>query len=530
VNNRHARHHLLALVFCCAWVLAKDPALLPAPSNLAELRARLGEHVNQARFAAAQWGVAVVSLDTGKPLFGWNAGKLLVPASTAKLFTAALALDRLGPDFRARTSLYVALRPSDAGVLRGDLVLYGRGDPAIAARFSSGDLGRALGPLAERLAAAGVKRIQGDLVADDTFFAGPPHGTGWEWDDLVYGYGAEVSALTLNDNALEVQVRPAARVGQPALLGLSPATDFLTIRNRTSSAPAGTPRALRFHRSPDRNILVVSGSIPLNDSGYTESISVHQPARWFGLELKRALVQHGIALTGRVRASDGLEDRVARPGANGLIELAGQDSPPLRELLGMMLKPSQNLHAQLLLLQVGARAAQTSGVAAREAHPASDSDGAAAPSTEALGLRALQSFCREAGVDPGEVLLEEGAGLSRRDLLTPAALVKLLEFMDKHPHGKVFREALPLAGAEGTLKDRMTDTPAAGNVRAKTGTLSRVHGLAGYVTTLARERLAFALLLNQYQAPAGGPAPRADLDAIVVMLAGLNWRSAAGAE
>jgi D-alanyl-D-alanine carboxypeptidase/D-alanyl-D-alanine-endopeptidase (penicillin-binding protein 4) len=480
----------------------------------------------------------VISLDSGHVLFAHNAERLFLPASNAKLFTAALALDRLGPEYRIRTSLYASSPPMKGGRLKGDLIAYGRGDPTLTARFHGGDLELALAPLADALAAAGVKRVQGNLIADESFFRGPALGAGWGWDDLQYYYGAEASALSINDNALEVIVKPGAQVGTPAGIELRPQTTLLSVSNRITTTPAASRRDLRLDRPPGRNVLYLTGTIPLNDKGYTESVSVTEPARWFGLILREALRRRGITVDGQVRAVSWL-DREALPlDTPSLVELGGLDSPPLSDLLGRMLKPSQNLYAQLLLLQVGA-----AGLAQKERPPALEPESsrptvAAGPggtpnrarTAEEAGLRALDGLLAEAGIEPGEVLLEEGAGLSRRDLVSPAAVIKLLQFMARHPHAKVFYDALPLAGVEGTLKNRMKDSPAAANARAKTGTLNLVYSLSGYVTSAAGERLAFAIFLNHYRSRNANQPARADLDALVVTLAGLTWRSSAAAD
>jgi D-alanyl-D-alanine carboxypeptidase/D-alanyl-D-alanine-endopeptidase (penicillin-binding protein 4) len=518
------------------------------PANLAELRERLTAHLSQPRFAAANWGVQIVSLDTGKNLFSHNAGKLFMPASNAKLYTGALALDRLGPDFRIRTSLYARSRPNRFGLVKTGLILYGRGDPTIAARYSGGDLDKALAPLVDAAVKAGLKRVQGELVAEESFFNGPPLGAGWEWDDLQYYYGAEVSALTINDNAVEVLVKPGPQASQPAVVALQPATSYLAISNLAETIAAGGKRDLLFERPLNRNVLFISGAVPLGDAGQTETISVHRPAQWFGQCLRESLRRRGVTVTGRVRAVDGLDRQSSPLDLAKLAELGAIESPPLRDILGRMMKPSQNLYAQLLLLQVGAAEAAGGQPGAQSNPPApagaKSETGATAPASapaalrptgrrraaqvthEEAGIRALEAFLRQAGIAKGEVLLQEGSGLARRDLASPAATVKLLQFMARHRWAEVFRAALPVAGMDGTLRNRMKDTPAAGNAQAKTGTLSGVHALSGYVTTAAKERLAFSIMLNNYHNPEAARPARSDLDEVVVLLAGLPWQSA----
>ena len=203
-------------LFCISLlsVSALAQELKPA-ATLAELRQRLADHIGQSKYAAALWGVKIVSLDSGKTVFEQNPQKLFSPASNSKLYTVALALDRLGADYRIKTSLYAKASPDEAGILKGDLIVYGRGDPTLNARLHGGDIYKALEPLVFALTNAGVKRIAGDLVGDESYFRGPPLGSGWVWYDLEYYYGAEISALTINDNTLQATLKPGARVGAP---------------------------------------------------------------------------------------------------------------------------------------------------------------------------------------------------------------------------------------------------------------------------------------------------------------------------
>lgn len=504
--SRWATRFRLAIALVCLAGLgfAGEPA--PALETLARLRERLVARLSEPRFARAYWGIQVVSLETGNTLFTANADKAFLPASTAKLFTAALALDRLGPNFRVRTSLYAAARPDTSGTLRGDLILYGRGDAGFSVSAAGGDWDRALAPLVDALKTAGVKQVTGDLVADESYFRGPPIGSGWEYGDLQWYYGAEVSALTLNNNAIDVNVRPAGKVGLPAEVFLFPSTRFLVLSNLTQTVATNGARRVDVSRPLDGNVVWVKGTLPLGARTATESISVHRPAAWFGEELKQALQRSGIGVQGQVRAVNAAGREKAALDLSRLMELGGTLSAPLREELARTLKPSQNLHAELLLFQAGA----TGGDAA-----------VANLTSEQAGLRALAVFLAKAGLAPDEVRLEEGSGLSRHDLVTPRALVGLLQFMARHPQAQVFRDALPIAGVDGTLRTRMRGTPAERNLRAKTGSLSLVNTLAGYVTTAAGEPLVFALMLNHYPTGTADRPGRAELDDIAVWLASL---------
>jgi D-alanyl-D-alanine carboxypeptidase/D-alanyl-D-alanine-endopeptidase (penicillin-binding protein 4) len=488
------------------------PASQQPAETAVSLRSRISAHIAQPRYGPAAWGIKIISLDAGKTLFEQNAGKYFSPASNAKLYTTALALDHLGADYRIKTSLYAPSRPTAEGTLKGDLIIYGRGDPTIAASLNAGDYYKALEPLAEQVALAGVRRIEGDLIGDESYFKGPPLGSGWEWDDLQWYYGAEVSALTINDNALDLMVKPAERAGLPCRVSTGPPTSFVTLINRTQTAAKGTEARIVVYRPVGENIIYVSGRLPIGDKGYNGAVAVHNPAGLFVAMLKDALARRGISITGRVRTIDWKYREVTPIDFTKLVELGSIQSLPLKEIVRETMKPSQNLYAQLLLLQVGA-------------NPPLNADQPPDQTTEKAGIEAMNRFLQAVGVGPGEVVLEEGSGLSRKDLITPAATIELLRFMSRHRHSESFRDSLPIAGVDGTLKNRMKNTVATGNARAKTGSLSYVNTLSGYVMTASGERLAFSILLNNYYNTDRTASPREDIDAIIVMLAGFTGRS-----
>lgn len=498
---------MFSVLFLGSFAAACAAAALPtnAIPTLAALRSNLTARVEHPRLAAAQLGVKIVSLDTGKTLFEHHAGKLLKPASNAKLYTGALALDRLGPQFRIRTSCYAAAKPDAAGTLAGDLTVYGRGDFSMAARFHGGDYTKALEPLVNALVAAGVKRVSGDLVGDESFFRGPPYGSAWTWDDLNYYYGAEVSALTHEDNVVDFTFKPGPAIGQPVAFNAKPATPFLQLINRTTTVTNGGPRSLELHRPLAHSTVYVRGTLPLGDREWTDAMPVPRPALWFLVQLRAALAQRGIAVNGQLRTRDWLAAEAAPVDYTKQVELAFTESRPMSELVEKMMKPSQNLYAQLLLLQVGVRT-QRPG-----------------QTTEDAGLAELQKFLGEAGVKRGSVLLEEGSGLSRGCLLMPEATVQLLRHMDKHPAAEAFRASLPVAGVDGTLRSRFAGTAAARNVLAKTGSLRYVSSLSGHVTTAAQERLVFSFMLNAYTGTA--TSGREVIDELAVLLANFSGRS-----
>lgn len=501
---------VLGLVLSAGNLLAADTNP-PAASTLPELQQRLEQVISRPAFDAAFWGVKVVSLDSGKTLFEHYPQKLFSPASNSKLYTVALALDRFGSEGRLRTSLYASARTNRRGTLKGDLVVFGRGDPTFNARMHGGDIFHALEPFVTALTNAGVKRIRGDLVGDTSYFRGPEFGSGWMWDDLEYTYGAEVSALTINDNLAAVRVEPGARFGAPCRLTQPLPIAFLVFSNRTETVAAGSKRNVHFYRLLNENVVYVSGQMAVDDKGYLEEIPVHNPAELFVRLLKAALEKQGIKVRGEIRTMNWL-DRQARPLARArLVELGAVESPPMRGLAAEVLKPSQNLYTDLLLANVGE--------SSRDA--AADSD----KTSEDLGVRELNKMLARAGVNESEAYFEEGSGLSRDNLTSPNATLKLLKYVSAQKYAGDYIAALPVAGVDGTLKNRMKGTPADGNVRAKTGSLRWTSSLSGHVTSAAGERLAFSFMLNRYQAPSNGEPARAALDELAVLLASFSGRS-----
>jgi D-alanyl-D-alanine carboxypeptidase/D-alanyl-D-alanine-endopeptidase (penicillin-binding protein 4) len=480
-------------------------------ASLTELRQRLAEHVSQPKFTAAMWGVKVVSLDTGKILFEHNAQKLFSPASNSKLFTVALAFEQFGPEYRVKTSLYGLSKPDPTGTLEGDLIVYGRGDPGTSARQPGGDIYRALQPLVAALTNAGVRRIAGDLVGDESYFRGPIFGSGWTWEDTESAYGAEISALTINDNVFHLTVRPGERSGAPCRLSTRFPGTLLSLSNLTVTANPGQRRTIHFERSLKDRVLVVAGQMASDDAGYTEGIPVQNPARVFVSLLREAVARNGIQVTGTTRTMN-WRDRETNPIAfDQMVELGSASSWTLAEWAKHTLKSSQNLYADLLLAQVGEHA--------RGSSPATNQ------SSEELGIAALAKFLAQAGINRDEVLFDEGSGLSRNNLATPNATVALLAFAARRPWAEVFLQALPVAGVDGTLRDRMKGTAAEGKVRAKTGTLRWIHSLSGHATTVRGERLVFSIMLNRYHATEPSRPARAEVDALAVMLAEFGGRS-----
>src|SRR5215216_4417177 len=513
---RRAIATYLLICFSFAAAVAQQPKPAPAtgPKTLAELQTRIQEILAKPELSPAMVGIRVVSLDNGRVLFEEHADKLLRPASNMKLYTVAAALDRLSPDYRFVTSVYAATRPDSYGVVRGDLTIYGRGDPSIAARFNNGDYFKGIDDIATRILAAGVKRVEGDLVGDESYFVGSKYGAGWEWEDLTWYYGAEVTPLAVNDNALDLFVKPGLAVGQLAVITTGPPDPLLTIVNRVITSAKAVRRELSIHRGLGENTITITGSIPLEDSGYRGGIGISHPALLFVYLLRTSLAQKGVVITGKSRTTGETQPTlitgVSVSGTNGSIapfqnEIATLQSPPFSLIAAQTLKPSQNLYTELILRTLG------------KVTPPLATTSSLAQTSEELGIEAVKSFLKSVGIRPEALVLDDGSGLSRNDMITAEASVQLLTFMSKHRFASVFRDALPIAGIDGTLRNRMKGTPAENNVRAKTGSLSSAASLGGYMTTAAGEKLAFTIMVNNY--PRDFDPRSACIDPIAVLLA-----------
>jgi D-alanyl-D-alanine carboxypeptidase/D-alanyl-D-alanine-endopeptidase (penicillin-binding protein 4) len=499
----------VAGVMAVAWVGAAPAAETKPKETFATveaLRARIEAHVSQPRFAPAAWGVKIASLDTGKVWFEHHADRLLSPASNCKLFTGAMALDKLGGDYRIVTPIFGTVKPGADGVLQGDVIVSGRGDPSWKVRGGKGEFEDGLAPLIAVLERAGVKRITGSVVADATWFRGVPNGAGWTVDDLNDDYGAEISAVSLEENFADMKVAPGARVGAPAELSLVQPHTGLMLDNRTTTIAKEGKRRIERVRLPGEKVVHVFGEVPLGEKPELIDVPVPRPAQWLATALTEALRKRGIAVEGLPRSVRWPETTVVSATS---VKLGEVTSPPLRDLVTTFMKPSQNLETDLIFGHVGelSRTAETP----------------VGRTTEELGVAALQEFLKKHGLPVAEVRFEEGSGLSRNNLASANATVALLTFMTKHREAKAFEGSLPVAGVDGTLRRRMKGTPAEGKVQAKTGTLRYASSLGGYVTTAAGERLVFCLMLNRHVPPTGR-ASREEVDEVAVWLAGFGGK------
>lgn len=472
--------------------LISAAAVLPPAARAQSLAARLETFVKDSiRARHGLWGIHVLDLSTGRNVFGYQDELLFVPASVTKLCSTAYALARLGADYRFRTLVTAPAGPDASGTIRGDLRLVGGNDPTLSGRKfpyqrdpQSQDPLQPLAELAGLLARARVTRIQGDVVGDDTAALWEPYPPGRAQEDSTWDYGAPVSALSFNDNRINLTVRPGRRPGDPAQLSVSPPLDYFLIQNRVTTI-AGQGSNVSLERRPGSRQIRLWGAIGLRAKGEGRSLAVDDPALFAASAFREVLIRQGIAVAGRPVARHwypGDNPLPAAP-ASGEVVLAERLSPPLADILTVVNKESVNLYAELLLLESARR---TGGLASRTA-----------------ALDGLLAFLREAGVPEDEARLFDASGLSMLNMITPRALTTLLAFMERSPHRQAFRNSLAIAGEEGTLRNRFPGLPAARRIQAKTGTLSRVNAIAGYADAPSAQRLAFAIFVNNHAAPGG---------------------------
>lgn len=469
-----------------------------APSARGPMAAELDAFFGTPPLATAVWSVLVQSLDTGEVLYRLNPDTLVMPASNQKIVTTAVAAARLGWDYRFETRLE-ATAPLEAGVLLGDLFVAGTGDPTINARDGRRDA--FFDEAAAALRAAGVTRVAGRLVGDDNAFEEDPFGYGWQWDDFAFGYSAAVGPLQVNEGTVDVVVTPGAIEGAPAQVVLrQPGSDLVLVNRVLTGAATSQPRVV-LERLPGHATLTVTGTVPLAGKDLVRVAAVDNPTRYFVGELKLALQARGIAIDGDAVDVDDVpapqppvgvspatptNGDMVRPLPAGGPEprrvLARLASPPLSEIATPLMKVSQNLYAEMLMRAL--------------------SLGPAAPASMEQSRKAAEETLGRWGVAPRTYVVADGSGLSRNNYVSATMIVAILRAIARDASlAGPFVATLPIAGKDGTIANRMKGTRAEGNVTAKTGTISNVRSLSGYLTTASGERIVFAMIANNFTVP-----------------------------
>jgi serine-type D-Ala-D-Ala carboxypeptidase/endopeptidase (penicillin-binding protein 4) len=476
---------------------AGPPQIVPPPPTaprISELQRRINTILATPALSRGTWGVLVKSLQNDETLYTLNAHKLMMPASTQKILTLAVAADQLGWDYSYRTSVFTIGKIED-GILKGDLLVVGFGDPVTFDDWGgfATSLFREWTVVLKRI---GIQKIEGRIIGDDSAFDDEGLGAGWAWDDLAASYATSVGALQFNQNTAQLVITPAAQ-SEPAHVQVTPEAAHLTVLNRTITG-AGAPLTVR--PIPHSPTIELDGAIAPSSERVLRNVSVPNPTIYFVNAVRDGLIRNGIEVGGPAVDIDDLPAPIDRADAIIYIEAF---SNGLAKVGVPMMKMSQNLYAETLLKTIGLR---ISGVG-----------------STAAGRAVLDSTLASWGVPAGEALEVDGSGLSRYNLVTPDALAIVLRhvYQDERLRDP-FIATLPRAGVDGTLGDRMKGTPAEDNVKAKTGSFSNARSVAGYLRTADGEPLEFVVIANNY----GAPASVIDnaTDAILVALAKFSRR------
>jgi D-alanyl-D-alanine carboxypeptidase/D-alanyl-D-alanine-endopeptidase (penicillin-binding protein 4) len=467
---------------------AQDPSpaivIAPARNAAARFADRVDAILAPPTVNKGEWGVLIVDAATGEILYAKNTDSYFVPASNMKLLTTALALDTLGTDYRFRTTLETNGKLVQ-GVLRGDLVLVGRGDPNLSNRKFpyntkeefDGPPEKVLVELCDQFVARGVKQISGDIIGDDSYFPRERYPDGWEIDDMVWEYGAAVSAIVLDDNTVTLTLTPGRRIGGLTQANVEPRSAEFVVKNETTTIVAGDKEKsdLRLTREPGSQTVVISGGLPLGSAPRRLILAIQEPAQHAATLLAKLLAEHGVKFRGKIRTIHEPD-----PAENKRTVLAEHFSLPLGDTVELVNKISQNLHAEVLL-RTAAR--QQGSWATPEDLP-----------------KFPEAFYAKAGIAPGDVIQTDGSGLSRHDMVTPRAFVALLRFAQKQPWFAAYFVSLPVSGIDGTLNERMKNAGVSGRIHAKTGSVTHVRALSGYAETPSGRRLIFSFLTNNQAA------------------------------
>ncbi|HEX8267640.1 MAG TPA: D-alanyl-D-alanine carboxypeptidase/D-alanyl-D-alanine-endopeptidase [Pyrinomonadaceae bacterium] len=483
------------------------PTSVPV-QTLSDLQSRIRLALSRPELRRGTVAVKIASLDTGKTVFEENADKYVMPASNMKNFTVAAALERLSPNFRFATSVYADSLPDAAGTIKGDLRIYGRGDVSLSNAFYEGDYLKGLDSLADKIVQAGVKRVEGNLVGDESYFSGNPIPASWEWDDLQWRSGAEVSALPINDNTLDLSVKPGSTINSACFVQLQPFNSVMKIVNRCQTSATGAKRDLTIKKALEGNVLEISGTIPTGDKGFSGALTVSRPAELFVSLLKQRLQEKGVIVTGQTQVVGAKEKSASTTTASVQpVEITRLESPPFNVIAAKTMKPSQNLYTETILWTLGEQFGDKTNPKSTSAE---------------RGSAVVRAFLQQIGIPSDAIVQWDGSGLSRHNLVTANANVQLYTYMAKQSrYAQAWRDSLTIGGTDGTLQNRFKGTSAAGNVRGKTGTIDQVSALSGYVTTASGEPLVFSIIVN------GVPATSirtGTIDDIVVALSNYNGK------
>src|SRR5690606_3313828 len=445
-------------------------------STISEFWTQMEDIFNDPNFSNANWGVIIQSLETGEYFYKRNEDKLFIPASTLKLFTTSAGLISLGSDYRYTTELY-ANGKIDGSILLGDLVVKGYGDPTISGRFYNNDMFAVFNRWADALLEIGIDEISGNIIGDDDEFDDKGLGTGWQWDYESYWYSAPSGAIAFNDNTVDIFVS-VNKDNLSSVITIKPDTKYIIVLNNVVTVPRDSVTSISVYRERGTNVVNVFGTIKVNSDTVKTFVTVNNPTQYAMVILKDVLEKKGIVVKGYPVDVDEIENPLNYSNMELLLEYK---SFPLSDIVKVINKNSQNFFAEQLLKTIGME---------KEYY-----------GTAANGISASEEIFREMGINPEGMVIVDGSGLSRLNLVSPRQTLTLLNYMYKSKYFIPFYNSLPIAGLDGSLGTRMKNTRAEGKIRAKPGFLGNVRSLAGYAYTGDNELIAFVLFVNNFNVP-----------------------------
>lgn len=449
----------------------RETAQASRPDSYSQLIGQINNHFNDSVLSHAHWGVLIKSLKTGKVWYEKNSTRMFMPASNQKILTTASALSKLGPEFRFETDLSYSGVISDS-VIKGDLIVWSNGDPTLYSRFYN-DPRDVFRLWADSLKKLGIKLITGNVIANDNAFDDWPFGNGWPVDDLDSWYSAEIGALQLNENNVDLTIISPDSLNGKIIVEPNLPSAFYTIVNNLTTTDTGNPN-FWMSRSYGSNQIVLDGQVKIKSKPFETTPSLHNPSLFYVTVLREVLLEKGIRVIGCAKDCDDIEGWIA-PAANSNL-IIKHYSQPLKEIIKGLMKRSQNLYAETMVKTLGWK---YSGVG-----------------TFRSGRKIVEEVLAGFGIALGTYAYRDGSGLTRYNYVSPEQIVKILTNMYSSEYNIAWMESLPIAGVDGTLKNRMKGSRAEGNVRAKTGTISNVRGLSGYIKTGDGEELVFSFLIN----------------------------------
>ncbi len=477
---RKNRTVLISLVVLTVFLFGcSSGRMVAAPSPLNSLKDDIKEIFSDPNFFVANWGVYIESLNSGEIIYRENPYKLFMPASNMKLFTTAAALSLLGPEYRYSTKLLSNSESVENGILKGDILIRGSGDPSFSGRNREGNTHNIFSEWADILISKGINSIEGNIIGDCSAFDEEFYGEGWEYNDLSYWYAAPISGLSYNENVVYIKVTPGASSGVPPETAVDPPTQFVEIENLAETVNPTRNQRINIRRKSGSNKIVISGTISYDTAPVVRRISVDNPALYAITVFKETLEDKGISCNDVIVLQTLDQGKYDINSFNYVV--ADHVSPPLSELIKTVNKESHNFFADQIFKTLGA---EFTGTGSFEA-----------------GEKVVKSFLGRTGINTDQFFAYDGSGLSRHNLVMPVQVAYLMKYMRSSEHFDIFYDSLPIAGVDGTIKNRMRNTTAENLVHAKTGTIHYVRALSGYVTSLDGEEFVVSVLVNHYTTP-----------------------------